>query len=230
MNIEEKFFLNGFIEYNLKSNIKLDTLIDELHKINTGEINHGFEMKQKYNYTQDLTPNIYEYSPIFFDILLDNSILELLNNITQRKNFCYNLQLRKTFPSRKSYMTNHRDSYIRNNKIIGNIPPPIKIIFYPRLRNQKENKLSVNSGSHIKFFRNYYFDRFINFFGKKSIIESSNSTILIFNTMLYHSIFPEKTIDGSLRLIYSFGDENILKNYQHNQDLIERFKQKFYSN
>lgn len=230
MNIEQEFFLNGFIEYKFKSNNKLETLIDELYKINSGEINNGFEMKQKYKHTQDLIPNTYDYSPIFFDILIDNSIPDLLNKITQRENFCYHLQLRKTLPSRKSYMTNHRDSYIRDNKIIGNIPPPIKIIFYPRFNNNKENKLSVISGSHMKFFHNYYLDRFINSFGKKNIIKSSNSKLLIFNTMLYHSIFPEKNIDGSLRLIYSFGDEYILKNYQHNQPLIDNFKKKLNTN
>ena len=83
------------------------------------------------------------------------------------------------------------------------------------------------SGSHIRFFHNYYLDRFINSFGKKRIIKSSNSKIIIFNTMLYHSIFPEKNKNGSLRLIYSFGDEYIIKNYSHHQHLIDYYKNMF---
>jgi len=42
--------------------------------------------------------------------------------------------------------------------------------------------------------------------------------------MLYHSIFKEDNLNGSLRLIYSFGDDNILKNYEHNQKLINIYK------
>lgn len=224
MNLEQEFFLNGFIEYKLKSSNNLDKLLNDLNKINIGKTNPGFEMKQKYKNTLDLSPSVYNYSTSFFDILKENFLPKLLNQLTQKNNFCYHVQLRKTLPSSSSYMTNHRDSYIRNKQIIGNIPPPIKIIFYPRFNNQKENKLSVISGSHIRFFHNYYLDRFINSFGKKRIIKSSNSKIIIFNTMLYHSIFPEKNKNGSLRLIYSFGDEYIIKNYSHHQHLIDYYK------
>jgi len=224
MNLQQEFFLNGFIEYQLKSSNNLDKLLNDLNKINIGKIKPGFEMKQKYKNTLDLSPSVYNYSSSFFEILKENSIPELLYQLTQKNNFCYHVQLRKTLPSGNSYMSNHRDSYIKNNKVVGNIPPPIKIIFYPRLNSQKENRLKVISGSHIKFYQNYYFDRIINSFGKKRIVKSSNSTILIFNTMIYHSIFPEKDKNGSLRLIYSFGDENLIKNYNHNQHLIDCYK------
>lgn len=225
MNTNQEFFLNGYIQGQFKKSNTLDRLNKILNQIKNDKIENGYRMESKYKGTLDLRPNIFSYSNVFTDILFENKIPELINNISTRDNICFHIQLRKTLPSKSSYMRIHRDSYLRSNRIIGNIPPPIKLIYYPSFEDIQVNQLQVKVGSHIKFYKNYYLDNLINSFGKNFNIKSSNNQFLIFNTMIYHKIFPEKHINGSMRLIYSFGTHDYIKKYPDNHDLIHKYIQ-----
>jgi len=175
----QEFYLNGFIQVSLKKDNTWKKLIKELKSIQDDNLKPGFQLKSKYKGAMDLSPNVYDYSNVFLDLLKVNEIPELLFQLTQKTNICYHIQIRKTLFGGSSYLSKHRDSFIKKGEIIGNIPPPIKIIFYPNFDNRKSRKLSVNTGSHLRFFKSFYLDKLINFFSKNEIIESSNSSILI---------------------------------------------------
>lgn len=225
MNINQEFFLNGFIVGQFKKSKTLNKLNQILYDIKNEKIESGYRLESKYKGTLDLRPNIFSYSDVFTDILFENKIPELINNISTRDNICFHIQLRKTLPSKTSYMRIHRDSYLKSNRVIGNIPPPIKLIYYPSFDDIQVNQLQVKVGSHIKFYKNYYLDNLINSFGKSFNIKSSNNQFLIFNTMIYHKIFPEKLINGSMRLIYSFGTQDYNKKYPDSKHLIDKYIQ-----
>jgi hypothetical protein len=44
----------------------------------------------------------------------------------------------------------HRDTYFIDDRIVGNVPPAHKIIFYPTVENESNPKLEILKGRFLK--------------------------------------------------------------------------------
>ncbi|SVC44219.1 uncharacterized protein METZ01_LOCUS297073, partial [marine metagenome] len=159
----------------------------------------------------------FDYDPCFIDILFDNNIPELIEKYTNYKKVTLaHIQLRKSYPG-NSYMDWHRDNYLKNGEKIGMFPPSVKIIYYP-LYEQIEDCLKVIPGSHVRFFEDKKIDIEINSKFPHEMIKSSDNSMTLFDTSIYHGAINGKDKNGSLRLIYSFANkEDYLENFSPNK-------------
>jgi hypothetical protein len=107
----------------------------------------------------------------------------------------------------------HRDNYLNSEEKIGMFPPSVKIIYYP-LYKEAEDCLKVIPGSHIRFFEDGNQDLEINSKFPYGVVRSSDSSMTLFDTSIYHGAVSGTDENGSLRLIYSFANrEQYLENF-----------------
>lgn len=222
---KSKYHLNGFYQGIFKQNDDLSSILLAINNIHVNKIKPGFVLQQKYKNSKDFRPGITTYENAFLDILFSNEIPTLLKNVVGRELYLAHVQLRISYPGR-SYMTWHRDTHAYGDQIVGNIPPVHKIIFYPTVDGQEDEKLCMIPGSHRQVFQNKYLDYLHIFLSKKMKIKSSNTKFLLFNTELFHHVIPETRTKGSFRLIYSFAEKEQLKNYENGKSLINAYQEK----
>lgn len=218
----EFFYVNGYNEHKIQNNNSITKILDIVKSIRSGKkIKPGYEFLEKYKGTKDLRPAVYDYDNCFLNFLIEEKIIEKIKKLTGADYELYHVQLRYATRNsnigKNSYMDWHRDSFIMNNKILGRLPPPVKLILYPEINGEPENRLKLIPNSHTIQSHNdqNYFSKYgapinntdnqlINHFQKK-IIKSSNDECLIFNTALLHgALEAENTEDKNFRLIYSF--------------------------
>ena len=111
----------------------------------------------------------------------------------------------------------HRDSYLNQGKILGDFPPPIKLIFYPN-----EGALKIIPGSHTLQLHSdqsfaslqgstvNLFDRQILSTIQPFVFKSTGKTSLLFNTAALHGAIPTQG-EEQYRLIYSFKHKSQFK-------------------
>lgn len=214
MNDTQKYYRDGFIKLNFKKNKSLEEITENLTSIYSGRIKDEFELISKYPGTKDLRPNVFDYSDAFLRVLFDNKIPQKLFELTGEKLTLAHVQVRKS-ENEKSYMPWHRDMYFIDDRIVGNIPPGHKIIFYPELPNTKNAGMHLLKGSHLCLFQKQPADKFVlpgcsyldqQLFQLLDTFEykQSKDEFLIFNTSLLHGALPDAKEAGSIRLIYSF--------------------------
>lgn len=219
-----RYHLDGFGIGTFADNpdrTKLLTLIRDIH---AGNVKAGFDLQQKYKMSSDLKPNVHTYDPVFVDILFSNNIPNILKDVTGKDLYLAHVQLRISYPEGGSYMSWHRDTHVYGGKVVGNIPPVHKIIFYPTVDGVSDARLKVAPGSHRFVFGNKIIDFISALLGKKKTIFASDSEYLLFNTELFHHVVPEHNAKGSFRLIYSFCEKDQLANYAGQEDLFEMYK------
>lgn len=216
MHIAQEYYLRGYIQQDFKDNDDLKGVLAAIHEIHNGDIKEGFSLKEKYRNTKDLRPNVFTYSRAFVDILFSNNIPVLLREVTGHELYLGGISLRILYHGAK-YMGWHRDTTLWSVKTSGPIPPSHKIIFYPQTGLKPEPKLKVIPGSHRQMFRSPFLDRMQPKLLKHDTIYSSNSSFLLFNTTLQHSVVPEQQPQGSFRLFYAFCHEFELSRYNQDQ-------------
>lgn len=215
------FYKNGFYLGEFKKTKNHQKFINILKELYDYKINHGYRFEKKYSSSEDFRPNIYSYNDIFLEILKENKIDSILNKFSQNELDCMHIQLRRTLPG-KAYLNWHRDAYYHNGKKTGNLPPIFKLIYYPYFNGEPKNQIEISIGSNRRNIDNKYIDYVNNFFFKKLKIKSDNQRFLIFDTSIFHRVFKEQNSNGSLRLIYSFG--NKYQNKKYDQDLIKQYR------
>ena len=214
MNDTQKYYRDGFIKLNFKNNKSLEEITENLISLYNGNIKDKFELISKYPGTKDLRPNVFDYNEAFLKILFDNQIPQKLFQLTGERLTLAHVQVRKS-ENEKSYMPWHRDMYFIDDRIVGNIPPGHKIIFYPKLPNTKSAGMQLLKGSHLCLFQKQPADKFVlpgcsyldqQLFQLLDTFEykQSKDEFLIFNTSLLHGALPDAKEEGSIRLIYSF--------------------------
>lgn len=223
------YHLNGFYVGEFKKNNDLDNLIRSINEIHAGNLKPGFELVEKYKLSKDLRPDVFNYDTSFVDILFSNDIPKLLKDVVGRNLYLAHIQLRISYPGESSYMSWHRDTYVYGGKVVGNIPPVHKIIFYPTVQGKEDDKISLIPGSHRKVFKNKFIDYLQVFLSKRKTIKSSDSKFMLFNTELFHHVVPEVEDKGSFRLIYSFAEEEQLNQYDQHA-MIDSYKEKIKNN
>ena len=113
-------------------------------------------------------------------------------------------QLRFVKSNTPSYMPLHRDVQIYNNKLVGPLPAPYKLIFYPKTI-KPEDCLKVVPRSNRLTFSSKLFDLGINLLlnGLKTINFGKTKAIL-FDTTILHHVPVIKNDSSSARLILTF--------------------------
>ncbi len=206
MNIQQEYYLNGFVQKEFNKDETLERLLTIVREIHSGKLKEGFSLEEKYKHSKDLRPSVVAYDDVFIDILAKNNIAALLKEATGYDLFLHHFQLRISFPG-ESYMDWHRDTHIYDKKIIGNIPPVHKLIFYPTVGGVSYPRLLTIKGSHRRQTDSNLLDHVQRRIMPKETIASSDSQFLVFDTSLLHAVVPEQLPQGSFRLIYSFCHE-----------------------
>lgn len=180
---------------------RLDQLLSELKN---QDLKSGFSWEQKYDRSLDLRPSAVEYDDVFAQFIKDQKIDQIIFEKTGRQLKLGHIQVRKSLPG-KTYMGWHRDTYKRNNKWVGNTPPVVKLIYYP-IFNKEETRpqIYLTPASHRKMHDNYWLDKLLNIFRKKSVIFNHANKALLFDTACFHSVAPCAEGKSEMRLIYSF--------------------------
>ena len=153
MNDTQKYYRDGFVKLKFKNNDTLKQAKNKLALLYAEKVDKDFELVSKYPKTKDLRPTAFDYDKSFLDILFDNNIPETLSNLTGEKLTLAHVQIRKS-ESSQSYMPWHRDMYFIDDRIVGNIPPGHKVIFYPKINDQISSGVELLKGSHLCLFRN----------------------------------------------------------------------------
>ncbi len=221
-----RYHLDGYQIGAFVENSDRAALLAAIREIHAGNIKSGFNMQEKYRMSSDLKPNVYSYDRAFVDILFSNNIPKILKDVTGKDLFLAHIQLRISYPGGGSYMSWHRDTHVYGGKVVGNIPPVHKVIFYPTVDGVTDARLKVVPGSHRFVFGNKIIDFISALLGKKKTILASDGQYLLFNTELFHHVVPEHNPKGSFRLIYSFCEEDQLVNYATEMELIETYKKR----
>lgn len=114
------------------------------------------------------------------------------------------VQLRFVKANAPSYMPLHRDVQIYKGKLVGPLPVPMKLIFYPKTI-QPEDCLKVVPGSHRLSFNRKLFDLAFNliFNGLKKINFGKTKAVL-FDTTILHHVPTIKNDNARARLILTF--------------------------
>lgn len=220
------YYLEGFYQGEFRQNKDLSDLLSAISDIHSKKLKSGFELVEKYKHSKDLRPEVYTYDNSFVDILFSNNIPELLKDVVGRDLYLAHIQLRISYPDKKSYMSWHRDTHIYGGNTVGNIPPVHKIIFYPTVNGKEDEKISIIPGSHRQVFKNKFIDYLHVFLSKKKTLKSSDTKFLLFNTELFHHVVPEEHPEGTFRLIYSFAEKEQLVKYTDGKELIDLYKNK----
>lgn len=224
--------------YELKNNNTKKDFIDILKKITFKKIKENFFFEVKYGHTEDLRHinekcAIFSYDSLFVDILFENNIIQDIFKILGKKIYLKHIQFRNAYKSEKSYAKWHRDTFVKNNEIIGPVPQSYKLMFYPKFGN-REKCLSVKKKSNVpyNFYKNCLSERQL----KKNFdsydtniinINNSNEKFLFFDTTCYHQAEMPKENMFQPRIIYIFylSDEQVFNDNDNNK-LLEYYIQK----
>tara|TARA_R110000824_G_C15156788_1_gene671524 strand:- start:443 stop:1138 length:696 start_codon:yes stop_codon:yes gene_type:complete len=224
MNNLEKYYLDGYLNGSFNKGPVLSKFNHCLQDIHNKILKPGFSLKQKYPFSEDLRPNIYEYDEGFLDILFDNQIPKIIKSCLGYNLCLSHIQLRIAYPfegdADASYMEWHRDTYFYDNKLVGGAPPVHKLIYYPQLNGIEEEPLKLASGTHLSILKSKKHD--YEQIGKASIENIKTDSFIFFNTSLFHSTLPPHK-NGTIRIIYNFCLPQQLVNYRENTKLHKKY-------
>jgi hypothetical protein len=217
------YYLNGYLKGAFRASPALARLNAVIAQLQTGHLRAGFEWKEKYRHTLDLRPNVYEYDPAFVDVLFENDIPTVVKRVTGLDLVLGHIQLRRVFPG-KSYMDWHRDTYVYDGTITGNLPPAHKLIFYPATGSAPKPRLRVSPGSHRRMLDNKTDDRAQVDKNVQDTVLSSDDGYILFDTSLLHAVVSETEPTGSIRVIYQFFADFQLEPLQVNAALHDSYR------
>lgn len=211
----QSFYFEGFKTLEISESVseKMDSVCTSLFRTTDVDLEkQGFVWKSKYPNTEDLRPNVFDYDSVFLDFLFASNFHKTVNRLSQRELILSHIQIRKSHPG-PSYMSWHRDSYMYTH-LVGNAPSAHKIIYYPLLDREKEERLEIAVGSSVcGFSYNQNLDRQVLNILPKIKVDSSKTTALFFDTRAFHSVIPDISQEGSIRVIYSFVTEDQYRDY-----------------
>jgi len=196
------FYKKGIVDIDFH-NKKIDLILKDILDL---KVKKDYFLKTKYQKTYDLRPDVYTYDPCFLSVLRENNIKEVLRKHTLRNLTLSHIQVR-VVEDENSYMNWHRDTYYnQRGDLIGQAPSGIKIIYYPKLKDNEEEfgRLSYLEGSNRILFPTNEYDNQLFGILKQKIVKPSTGKAILFDTAGLHAVIPENKGEKSVRLIYSF--------------------------
>lgn len=205
MDLDGLYFRDGFMRVAFDAR-RVDDIVARAMALGSGAT-HGWV--SKYAGTQDLRPNPTTFDAGLVEALFDNDVPATLEAATMSRDLTLvHCQVRwVTTPPGASYMPWHRDTYIAGSgEWVGNHPPVHKVIVYVDDGDASE-RLAVVPGSHRLMYDEPDMD--VGAYNRGNtrrieVVRASNTEALLFNTALLHSVAPESSPRGSVRVIYSF--------------------------
>ena len=132
-NKRNSLYFDGNCPIELNKSPLLENLLNKLEQLNNQNLETHVDFTSNYKETYDLK-NQSSLNELLIEFLFDQDIPNIINKISGREYVLGDLVLRKS-KQIKSYMPWHRDTYLDKNKeLVGRVPPLLKIIFYPRLK------------------------------------------------------------------------------------------------
>jgi len=214
MSEKKRFFLDGYTNLSVANTSATNDVLITLERIQRHDLKEGFSLVEKYDGTDDLRSSVHAYDPVFMRFIFENDLNKRVNFLTGKDMVLYHIQVRRFFKG-SSYMPWHRDTYLIDDRAVGNIPPAHKIIFYPKFSENCTKRLSLLRGSHNMFpppLRNSDFispgfskfdSQLFNILDTDEV-HCDNENILLFNTSLLHNVSNNDDDHPNTRLIYSF--------------------------
>lgn len=232
MTLIADYYNNGYIVSSFKRSVSFERMCSMLKAISARDLAPGFKLEQKYPQTYDLRPCVHAYDDAFIEALIDSNVPALLCDVISSDMTLAHIQVRVSAPG-PSYMDWHRDTYVYNDMLVGNVPPVHKLIFYPQLRDECEQKLKLVMGSHRLQFNDRYADMTLtNDVSRVDSYSDSHDRFILFDTSMLHAVVPDMHPDGSVRIIYTFMrlqqfDETLRSHTLHAEqsDLYEKKKE-----
>lgn len=200
---------------------RLAELVQTLCAPATPHAERGFSWDSKYKHTFDFRPSPVRYDPAFVDVLFENNVDKFIEETTLTRDIelvhCQVRHVGRSDVSNASYMAWHRDTYLSDVGWVGNTPPVNKLIIYFE-QAQPNHKLAVVRGSHRRMYDAQDMDcsKILTPDADIFTFVSEPNTAIFFNTAILHHAIPERTQQGSIRVIYSFAtSQQFEKNYSH---------------
>ena len=224
---QKRFFRDGYVDLNTRSQGSEDKVAGFLKAfLQDGDLKEGFSWEEKYKGTLDLRPSVFEYDTCFVDFLFENNFHDDIHDLIGHDLILSHVQIRKS-DSKDSYMPWHRDNYFISERLVGNVPPSHKIIYYPSFDKLRKPRLEVLAGSHLNWFPNQkenefltpgfsIYDRELFRILKMQSIDCQHGKALFFNTALLHNVVGDND-GGTIRLVFSF-----IEDYQFTEEMMKK--------
>lgn len=212
--LKKHFFFNGNVLIPLKKGNVYTRLNKEIIDLNHRDLSENQQFKQSYGSTFDLVKGDNPITNLIMDFLIENDFAGTIKKVAGLDYRLGDFTFRKTY-AKKSYMSWHRDTYVNTSgEIIGRIPPLIKLIYYPQTSLTPQKCLHFVPGSHRKFFKAPFVDRFQYLLARKKVVESSNQNVIMFDSSILHSAASSSQANGDFRLIFNFCHADHVSNFR----------------
>ena len=228
MNIREEQYFLGISMHEFKAGDTFLRYRKILKDIYNGDLKENYYFENKYEATEDLRPEAYNYDDSVIDVLIESGVHKKMIDIFGYELFLSQVQIRIShheYQNDLSYMPWHRDTYLyEDGKVIGNVPPVKKIIYYPKFDNIKNDCLMFAAGSHLNIKHNKQED--LAQLNTSPIIKvpASTNKFFIFNTDALHNAIPPQN-ERQARVVYSFcpiGQVDHHKNHDLHKTYLKR--------
>jgi hypothetical protein len=218
----QRYYMDGFLDCAFAPGPVHARLVERLRELHGSGPRAGFRWEEKYPHTRDLRPGAGEYDASVIDVLGESDVPGLLRRATGLQLWLAHVQIRVVLPG-NSYMDWHRDTHYYGGKLTGSIPPMHKIIFYPAF-GAPAPQLRIAAGSHRRVMPDQPRDLQQVSEAAPRTVSSADERFLLFETSLLHSVVPERRPEGSLRVIYAFGQESQLAPFEGSRAVQERYR------
>lgn len=210
----KQFYKDGFCQVNFGGE-KLDQVLTKILK---NDLKDGYNLESKYLGSYDLRPDVLSYDKIFIESLRQYNIKKIIEETTLKNYSLFHIQIR-VVENTNSYMDWHRDTYYdQSGELHGKSPHGVKLIYYPELNKEKQDRLLYLRGSNRILFPNNLYDRGLFKILESKKVKSNKDKAILFDTNGLHSVCPETKNNKSIRLIYSFlSKKQILDDHNDNK-------------
>ena len=228
-NIDElrkQFYFDGYVQINMEPNADYEKLcsLRRNNYLTESEIKTHCDWEQAYNNTAyDFSYNSILDNDVLLSILHSQQIPQFINELVGQKMCLGDLAYRKTFKS-ASYTGWHRDTYLdKNGKLVGRTPPLVKMAYYPVNNGISTVQLKIMPRTHNRYYTNYYLDKIQTLLSAKLSINSSDDSLVIFNSAIYHSAGSDAGSMGAERIIYNFCSPGQMQTFEKRKEINERY-------
>lgn len=199
-----ELYLSGFVEVGLKSSEKLSETLRTLKALSDGAPRPPYFFEQKAPQYFFLRPEAFDYSRAFEELIFENDVPQLLEEMTGVRMCLANVTVLKHMPGIVANTEWHRDTHFLLGRLVGPMPPAIKVYFYPTLEKAAAPRVSFIKGSNRIDPQWPVLEQLYIAGASPTTISSSDGRFVVFDTTTLHRAIPDTDPQGSMRLLYTF--------------------------